>query len=71
MGLAAVRGTDSQTLLAHTLKPIQGRIDYDIFNYCAPCEYKLPKTVLRCPECRQKVRTRPWHRSKLIDARRI
>lgn len=61
---------DSRALLL-TLKPTRGRIDYNIFNYCAPCGYKLPKEVLRCPECRQKVRTRPWHRPKIIDTKRV
>jgi hypothetical protein len=53
------------------LKPVHGRIDYALFNYCAPCGYKLPKDMLRCPECNQKVRTRPWHRPKEVDEKRI
>jgi hypothetical protein len=62
---------DSRSLLLLSLKPVQGRIDYNLFNYCAPCEYKLPKDILRCPECKQRVRTKPWHRSKALDMRRI
>ena len=49
-----------------TLKPTPGRVDYYFSNYCAPCELKLSKEHLRCPECKQKVRTRAWHRSKII-----
>ena len=49
--------SDSLTLLT-SLRPVQGRIDYNNYNYCAQCEYKLPKDFLRCPECKQKVRTR-------------
>jgi hypothetical protein len=53
------------------LKPIPSRIDYNFFNYCSTCELKYPKQVLRCKDCNQKVRTRPWHRSKIIDRKRI
>ncbi len=52
-------------------KPIPSRIDYNFFNYCSTCELKYPKQVLRCKDCNQKVRTRPWHRSKTIDRKRI
>lgn len=45
-------------------------VDYSS-NYCATCLTKLPKEILRCPDCRQKVRTRPWHRPKLIDLKRV
>jgi hypothetical protein len=47
------------------------RIDYNCFNYCSTCELKYPKQVLRCNDCNQKVRIRPWHRSKKADLRRI
>jgi hypothetical protein len=53
------------------LKPIPSRIDYTFFNYCSTCELKYPKQILRCYDCNQKVRTRPWHRSKIIDRKRI
>jgi len=53
------------------LRQAGGRIDYSVFNYCATCEFRLPKVILRCPECRQKVRIRPWHRPKIVDIRRI
>ena len=53
------------------LKPIPSRIDYNFFNYCSICELKYPKQILRCKDCNQKVRTRPWHRSKIIDRKRI
>ena len=53
------------------LRPIPSRIDYNFFNYCSTCELKYPKQVLRCKDCNQKVRTRPWHRSKIIDRKRI
>ncbi len=52
-------------------KPIPSRIDYNFFNYCSTCELKYPKIVLRCKDCNQKVRTRPWHRSRIVDRRRI
>ena len=53
------------------LKPIPSRIDYNFFNYCSTCELKYPKQILRCNDCNQKVRTRPWHRSKIIVRKRI
>jgi hypothetical protein len=52
-------------------KLIPSRIDYTFFNYCSTCELKYPKQILRCKDCNQKVRTRPWHRSKIIDRKRI
>jgi hypothetical protein len=52
-------------------KPTPSRIDYNFFNYCSTCELKYPKLVSRCKDCNQKVRTRPWHRSKVVDRRRI
>ena len=52
-------------------KLIPSRIDYNFFNYCSTCELKYPKQILRCKDCNQKVRTRPWHRSKIIDSKRI
>lgn len=52
-------------------KLIPSRIDYNFFNYCSTCELKYPKQTLRCKDCNQKVRTRPWHRSKIIDRKRI
>ena len=53
------------------VKPIPSRIDYNFYNYCSICELKYPKEILRCKDCKQKVRTRPWHRSKIIDQKRI
>jgi hypothetical protein len=53
------------------VKSVSRRIDYNFFNYCSICELKYPKTVFRCKDCNQKVRTRPWHRSKIIDRKRI
>lgn len=58
-------------LIENKTKPISRRIDYNIFNYCSICELKYPKQILRCRDCNQKVRTRPWHRSKIIDRKRI
>jgi hypothetical protein len=55
----------------NTIKPIPSRIDYNFYNYCSICELKYPKQILRCKDCKQKVRTRPWHRSKIIDQKRI
>jgi rRNA maturation endonuclease Nob1 len=53
------------------LKTIRGRVDYRLVNYCATCRLKIPKEVLRCPDCGQKIRTRPWHRLKELDLKRI
>jgi hypothetical protein len=52
-------------------KPIPGRVDYNFFNYCSQCDLKLPKNILRCTICKQKVRTKPWHRSKILQFKRI
>jgi hypothetical protein len=52
-------------------KPIPGRVDYNFFNYCSQCGLKLPKNILRCISCKQKVRTKPWHRSKILQFKRI
>jgi hypothetical protein len=60
---------DQQTAMLK--KPSRSRVDYNFFNYCSQCDIKLSKQMLRCPDCRQKVRTRPWHRSKIIEFRRI
>ncbi len=59
------------SLTENKIKPIPSRIDYNFFNYCSICELKYPKQILRCRDCNQKVRTRPWHRSKIIDRKRI
>jgi hypothetical protein len=53
------------------VKTIARRIDYDFFNYCSTCELKYPKEILRCKDCRQKIRIKPWHRSKVLDSKRI
>jgi DNA-directed RNA polymerase subunit RPC12/RpoP len=58
------------TFLSKT-KPIPARLDYRIFNYCATCNLKFSKEVLRCPDCKQKVRVKPWHGSKIIEHKRI
>ena len=47
------------------------RLDYRIFNFCATCNLKFSKEVLRCPDCKQKVRVKPWHRSKIMEHKRI
>ena len=60
--------------LAHEnkqVKRVASRIDYNFFNYCSICQLKYPKEVLRCKDCNQKVRIRPWHRSKPADLKRI
>ena len=59
------------TTLLSTTKPIPSRLDYRIFNFCATCNLKFTKEVLRCPDCKQKVRVKPWHRSKIIEHKRI
>jgi hypothetical protein len=61
----------TSTIKDDQLKPSPSRIDYNFFNYCSTCELKYPKEVLRCKDCNQKVRTRPWHRSRIIDRKRI
>jgi hypothetical protein len=52
-------------------KPIRGRVDYNFLNYCSQCDLKLPKNILRCTICKQKVRTKPWHHSKILQFKRI
>ena len=52
-------------------RPIPSRVDYRFFNYCSTCAIKYSKEILRCKECNQKVRTKPWHRSKLNVWKRI
>jgi predicted amidophosphoribosyltransferase len=52
-------------------KPSRSRVDYNFFNYCSLCDLKLSKHTLRCSECRQKVRTKSWHRSKIVEFSRI
>ena len=59
------------SLTENKVKRVPSRIDYNCFNYCSICELKYPKQILRCRDCNQKVRTRPWHRSKIIDRKRI
>lgn len=67
-GATSISNVDRTILM---LKAVHGKIDYNLVNYCAPCGYKLPKDMFRCPECGQKIRTRPWHRSKEVDDKRI
>ena len=47
------------------------RIDYEINNYCATCRIKYPKGILRCSDCKHRIRTSGWHRSKEADKKRI
>lgn len=61
----------ADSIIDNNVKPIPSRIDYNFYNYCSICELKYPKQILRCKDCKQKVRTRPWHRSKIIDRKRI
>jgi HSP20 family molecular chaperone IbpA len=35
------------------------------------CNLKLSKEILRCPDCKQKVRVKPWHCSKIIEHKRL
>lgn len=53
------------------VRPIPSRVDYRFFNYCSTCAIKYSKEILRYKECNQKIRTKPWHRSKLIVWKRI
>ena len=63
---------DSSIRQALTLKkPIGSRVDYNLFNYCSNCNLKYSKQILRWPDCRQKVRTKPWHPSKVMQFKRI
>jgi DNA-directed RNA polymerase subunit RPC12/RpoP len=59
------------TIFLSKAKPIPCRLDYRVFNFCATCNLKFTKEVLRCPDCKQKVRVKPWHRSKIIEYKRI
>jgi DNA-directed RNA polymerase subunit RPC12/RpoP len=52
-------------------KPKPSRLDYRIFNFCATCNLKFSKEVLRCPDCKQKVRVKPWHRPKIMEHKRL
>ena len=61
----------ADSIIDNNVKPIPSRIDYNFYNYCSICELKYPKQILRCKDCKQKVRTRPWHRSKIIDRKSI
>ena len=36
----------------------RGRIDYEVQNFCANCHIKYDKTVRRCLECSQLLRTK-------------
>ena len=35
------------------------RVNYRIHNYCADCDIRSPKTMLRCPNCGQGMRYTP------------
>ena len=72
----AIEVTNASSIIGHQQaallkKPSRSRVDYNFFNYCSQCDLKLSKQALRCPECKQKVRTKPWHRSKIVEFRRI
>ncbi|HJT49282.1 MAG TPA: hypothetical protein VJ729_13950 [Nitrososphaeraceae archaeon] len=46
--------------IVRSIKSIPGRVDCNFFNYyyyCSQCGLKLPKNILRCISCKQKVRT--------------
>lgn len=58
-------------LAQETIRTKPSRVDYEFFNYCSICALKYPKEVLRCKECNRKVRTKPWHRSKTKEWKRI
>lgn len=47
------------------------KVDYSISNYCTRCTLILLKQMVRCPECGQKVRTKPYYSSKATSAKRI
>jgi hypothetical protein len=59
------------TTLLPEAKPMPSRLDYRIFNFCATCNLKFSKEVLRCSDCKQKVRVKPWHRSTIMEHKRI
>lgn len=69
--LAPEAEIDMSDRLGLALKTTRGRVDYHLVNYCATCRLKIPKEILRCPDCGQKIRTRPWHRLKEFDLKRI
>jgi DNA-directed RNA polymerase subunit RPC12/RpoP len=68
--MSSVNNIAAITLLQKT-KPMPSRLDYRIFNFCATCNLKFSKEVLRCPDCKQKVRVKPWHRSKILEHKRL
>lgn len=32
---------------------------YKYYNYCTRCKITFKKTVTRCPDCKQRIRTKP------------
>ena len=55
-------------------KPIgSARVDYNKQNYCARCQIKYnDKKILRCSECGNRLRTKPWHgRSNFANGGKI
>jgi DNA-directed RNA polymerase subunit RPC12/RpoP len=71
MKIANAKDSAATTILLSKAKPRPCRPDYRVFNFCATCNLKFTKEVLRCPDCKQKVRVKPWHRPKIIEYKRI
>jgi hypothetical protein len=71
MKIANAKNSAATTILLSKAKPIPCRLDYRIFNFCITCNLKFTKEVLRCPDCKQRVRVKPWHRSKIIERKRM
>ena len=47
------------------------RLDYDVYNFCSTCNQKYLKDVFRCFDCKRKVRTKPWHKTMVVDMKRF
>jgi hypothetical protein len=65
----SLSSNSATVILLRKTKPMPSRLDYRIFNFCATCNLKFTKEVLRCPDCKQ-VRVKPWHRSKITEHKR-
>jgi hypothetical protein len=40
-------------------QPHQRNWDYKRFNYCMTCRLQYDKSILRCKECKNRIRTKP------------
>ena len=74
VGLSLKIGMETKQIFSGTTKSKAKkklRIDYEIHNYCATCRITYPKNILRYSDCKHRIRTTGWHRSKVADKKRI